>query len=523
MILITSAAYVSNELKIEFGDIPPCLLPLGNKTLLEYQVDVLRHKNEDPIFVSLPEDFQINDIERALFDRMKLNIISVPTELSLAESVLYSMNIMHDHDIDFISLKLLHGDTLMTELPKDSDMISVAPSSDDYNWEKESYARDNLVWSGYFSFSNPRTLIKCLTLSQKNFVNAVRRYDQTYSLKRIHAKNWYDLGHLNTYFLSRSQITTQRAFNAMRIQNGIVWKSGSNSKKILAESNWFQKIPVALRVYIPQLIDSGLDEETKRNFYSLEYLPYNPLNEIYVHGKNPEFFWMRTFLLTNAFLSGARDAFYANNYDINIANINADSDTLYRDKTFSRLNEYAVKNGISLDEPVCYDDNKLPSLNDIAKECVDKTLALPVIPAILHGDLCFSNILFNSRQNSIKVLDPRGLNQQNELTIYGDQKYDVAKLCHSVIGLYDFIIAGRYQVKGDVFTSSNIEFKTDNRILNIQKEFLNIPFLGDITVKQIMPLTVLLFLSMLPLHADRPDRQKAMLINALRLYSNYLS
>ena len=37
-----------------------------------------------------------------------------------------------------------------------------------------------------------------------------------------------------------------------------------------------------------------------------------------------------------------------------------------------------------------------------------------------------------------------------------------------------------------------------------------------------MPLTTLLFLSMQPLHSDRPDRQKAMLFNALRIYSTYV-
>ena len=37
-----------------------------------------------------------------------------------------------------------------------------------------------------------------------------------------------------------------------------------------------------------------------------------------------------------------------------------------------------------------------------------------------------------------------------------------------------------------------------------------------------MPLVVLLFMSMLPLHEDRPDRQKAMFYNALRIYKKYI-
>lgn len=522
MILITSAAYVSNELKIEFGDIPPCLLPIGNRTLLELQTEALRKTSNEQIFVSLPDDYMLSDIERQVIKNLKVEIIPVPPRLSLAESVLYSLNIMHDFTDSLGSFKLLHGDTLMSDFINDDDVIAVAPSTDDYNWEKENYARDNLVWCGYFTFSMPRTLVKCLTLSQKNFVQAVRRYDQCLSLKRMHAQNWYDLGHLNTYFLSRSRITTQRAFNAMRIENGIVWKSGTNSKKIAAESNWFKNIPNIIKPYIPQLIEDGVDPNTDRHFYVLEYLPYNPLNEIFVHGKNTEFFWSRIFTLTREYLNLSNIAFASINQPNLIQAIALDAEELYNTKTFIRLTEYTSKNNISLHEPVIYNNIKLPSLHEIATECVNKTLELPIVPGILHGDLCFSNILFNSRLNSIKVLDPRGVNQNGELTIFGDQKYDLAKSCHSVIGLYDYIISGRFQLKGDLFTGATIDFNIDGRINNIQQDFYEQDFLNGISVKQIMPLTTLLFLSMLPLHDDRPDRQKAMLVNALRLYSTYI-
>lgn len=522
MILITSAAYVSNELKIEFGDIPPCLLPIGNRTLLELQTDAFRKSTDEQIFVSLPDDYVLSDIEHQVIKSLHVEIIPVPPELSLAESVLYSLNIMHDYADFFDSFKLLHGDTLMSDFINDDDVIAVAPSTDDYNWEKENYARDNLVWCGYFTFSMPRTLIKCLTLSQKSFVQAVRRYDQTLSLKRIQAQNWYDLGHLNTYFLSRSRITTQRAFNAMRIENGIVWKSGTNTKKIAAEGNWFKKIPTILKPFIPQLIEDGIDSVTERHFYVLEYLPYNPLNEIFVHGKNPEFFWSRIFSLTRDYLTLSNTAFNKLEQPALTQDIALDAEELYRAKTFLRLGEYTSKNNISMDEPVIYNNIILPSLHQIATDCVNKTMELPLVPGILHGDLCFSNILFNSRLNSIKVLDPRGVNQKGELTIFGDQKYDLAKACHSVVGLYDYIISGRFQLKGDIFTGASIDFNIDGRINNIQQDFFEREFLEGISIKQIMPLTTLLFLSMLPLHDDRPDRQQAMLVNALRLYSTYV-
>ena len=42
MIVINSGAYVIPELQAEYGKIPPCMLPLGNKRLLEHQIEAIR-------------------------------------------------------------------------------------------------------------------------------------------------------------------------------------------------------------------------------------------------------------------------------------------------------------------------------------------------------------------------------------------------------------------------------------------------------------------------------------------------
>ena len=57
---------------------------------------------------------------------------------------------------------------------------------------------------------------------------------------------------------------------------------------------------------------------------------------------------------------------------------------------------------------------------------------------IIHGDLCFANIMVDSNFSFIKVIDPRG--KFGTYDIYGDFRYELAKLFHSVDGKYDFII-----------------------------------------------------------------------------------
>ena len=71
-------------------------------------------------------------------------------------------------------------------------------------------------------------------------------------------------------------------------------------------------------------------------------------------------------------------------------------------------------------------------------------LAENVQGCIVHGDLCLSNILYDLRSRICKLLDPRG--SFGAAGIYGDPRYDVAKLYHSIYGLYDFITNDLFHV-----------------------------------------------------------------------------
>lgn len=516
MILINSAAYVNDEFRNEFGAIPPCFLPIGNRKLLTYQVESLQATfDNEKIVLSLPEKYVLSIDEQNLITSLNITSVFVPENISLGMAVLYVLNTVEfEGDV----LRLLHGDTLLKDFPQDKDCIAVVRTQDDYAWEFEEKSINSLVWCGFFAFSSCHRFIRALATTQGNFIQSVYDYignsNSTFFHKEVF--QWFDLGHINTYFRSRSAITTQRAFNSLKIENGVVWKSGSPARKIEAEANWFLSLPPSLKRFTPQLIQSGITEEGKP-FYETEYLPLLPLNEIFVHGKNPVGFWEKVLGLISLFMNEARNSFPTED-QILYKKVVQDSIALYVDKTYERLENYANQQGINLDNPVRYDGIELPSLREIAQECIAKTLELPVIPTVSHGDLCFSNIMYDSRSNNIKVIDPRGLNINQELTIYGNQTYDLAKLCHSFVGLYDFIIADSFVLEYSEEIGIKLTFNIDSRLEEIQKVFLDRQLLANVHNKDVMAPTILLFLSMIPLHFDKPNRQKAMLANALRLY-----
>lgn len=515
MILINSAAYGSSSLRNELGNVPPVFVPLGNKKLLAYQVEYLRRFFDEQIVVSLPQSYQLSTMEKKLLDRLQVSTCFVPDGLKLGAAILYILNTIEEFSVSE-PLRMLHGDTLLTTYQPNTNALGLGKTVYDYHWENEANTQGK-VWCGYFSFDKPRLLIANLARTQGNFIESVRQYHQQNPLDLIDCKEWFDFGHINTYFRSRAMVTTQRSFNELKIADGIVQKQSTQNRKIEAEGHWFFRLPEHLKVYVPQLI--SWEHTGQKSSYSLEYLNAMPVNELFTHGRKILPFWSHLCELFANLMAALRKGAFN---DEALQQISQDAQKLYHDKTISRLEQYAQISGggeFNLNQAVKYAGIELGTIREIALDCIHRTQKLPIIPCYLHGDLCFSNVLYDSRADNIKIIDPRGINADNQLTLLGDQKYDLAKLCHSFVGLYDFIIADSFELIKNEQIGVELNFDCDNRIVAMADIFWQTPFIPDFDNRDILPLTILLFLSMLPLHSDKPLRQKAMLANALRLYA----
>lgn len=517
MILINSSSYVNAEFEAEIGRIPPCMLPIGNKKLLQLQVEVVRqHFPNEKILLSLPEAYTLTINEKAVVESLPINVVKIPENFSLSETILYVLNL--DIDKSYHHIRIIQGDVFLPDLLDCSDCIGTSDKMRQYDWQQTKRIKESPTdWIGYFAFSSRLELIKALAISKKNFVRAIYLYQQTVPMKSMKIEQDYDCSNFVNYIHARANMTTERAFNSLQIREGIVTKSSDDNTKIEAEIYWFTHIPASLRRFTPQLID--YQQVEGRFSYSLEFLPLLPLNELYVHGLNTTDFWQHIFQLLKEFFSVANQSDVHRNIDTGFAKSYAED--LYHKKTLKRLYAYADESNLDLDKPVAYEATMLGSTLEIAKDCINKALALPNTVSVMHGDLCFSNIMYDMRGRRVKVFDPRGTDSNGNFSIFGNASYDLAKLTHSVIGMYDFIIAGRYEII-DTEDGSDIRFDIDSRLEQIQQDFFARTWVNGMTTEAIMPAVVLLFLSMLPLHADRPDRQRAMLLNAYRLYKIYV-
>lgn len=537
MILIASGAYLEGEFVSEVGLLPPSFLPIGNRRLYEYQVDFIRsnQKENDEVFLSVPSSYKLEDYDRKKLKSLDVTVLQVPDELTLGESILYSWSSTAK---TYTSLKILHGDTLFQNLVVPlGDVISIHKNLGYYrrailnetdglikgindDWSEDSKS----VISGYFSFAKPLVLMRLLIQARNDFVEAISEYNKILPLKAVKSGTWLDFGHINSFFNSRTVITTQRAFNSLKINRRTVTKkSKSNPRKIVAESKWFEELPRRLRIYTPHLLSriAEVDSEDEP-YYELEYLQLLPLNDLFVFAKLNKSRWKNIFVGIHCFLEDM-----SKHKPEKITNQQlAMYDALYLEKTLARLKDYRAESGRDIDSKavVLKDGTKL-SLREIAentqeyiKKCEQKDIS------IVHGDLCFSNILFDTRSESVKCIDPRGITPQNEPSIYGDKRYDLAKLYHSVIGMYDFIVAERYSIELEENGFSALNFPGRGDLIeNVEKIFLaQIIELSDYEETEILAITIQLFLSMLPLHYESKSKQNAFLNNAIRLYEKLL-
>lgn len=509
MILITSGAYVRAALVAEFGLLPPAFLPVQSQRLFAHQLRLF--PEGEKIFLSCPKSFEpsVYDLE-ALKD--KAEIIKVPDRLTLGQSIIYCLNMASRYGEP---LYILHGDTLFDAVEMKPDVYAVAHPQDDYAWAGTDDA-DDTIYAGFFSFSSQEQFIKSLTENNYDFIKGIEDYRRHIPVEEIMFPSWKDFGLINSFYRSVSDMTTERAFNSLKATKYSITKYSRDSKKILAEAHWFEALPKSLRHFAPTVWDSGIDGD--RGFYQIPYYYLSSLANLWVFGRNSFQTWKSILASCVDFVNQT-----ASHKPADLARTVTSNNILFGEKTRSRLVKYCVDAGVDMDRPWSVNGIAVPSLNAILSDLDDSiTLNAERFAAVMHGDFCFSNILYDFKSKSIRVIDPRGCDPEGNESIYGDIRYDVAKLAHSVLGMYDYIIGGHYSLDKVGENGFNLTFPETDEILAVQQHFEQTLFAGyDITELETYPIMISLFLSMLPLHSDRPDRQQAMLANALRLYAKF--
>lgn len=518
MFLIMSGSYIQSELNAEFGHIPPSFLPLANKRLFQHQIKLA--PDSCTIYLSVPEDYNISEVDLNWFNSNNIILIKTPSSLNLGQGLVACLNLINESNDS--PLHLLFGDTLFRQLPEGGDIFTVSKAESNYKW---SSANDNEIdWlnepethsnvvCGYFKFNKPRALICNITQEKWDFIKGIDRYKKEHGLSQIVVSDWYDFGHVNTYYHSKAAFTTQRSFNELSINPRFIEKSSVKNQKIKAEANWFDSLPVMMRSYTPQYLGHK-ESDDKKFSYRLEYLHNTALNELFVFSEMPKIIWKNILELCLNFIQDCNSEIAPQHA------ISQDIHQLFEAKTLERLAEFRATRDFNLSDKWIFNDELSISIEQILVESEKHLPSKKELSTLMHGDFCFSNILYDFRANRIKTIDPRGMTPSGDITIYGDTQYDLAKLSHSILGMYDWIVAGYHQTNVD-WDKRNIKISISGEVKHKDTQCMFIEMVGNkygLTAVNLYAMQLQLFLSMLPLHADNTYRQEGLFANSFRLY-----
>lgn len=527
-LLILSGAYCETSLAAEFGMMPPTFLPLSNKRLFDVQLETYGSQVRR-CFLTVPSDFEISSADMAQLASHNVALVRTEPGLTLKQAAVTALRQLPGDE----AVVLLFGDTLIADIDLgQTDQIAVARTDGYFPWADVHETEAGLLISmgyqsgqdgrsvacGLYSFHSAMDFLAALDVSF-DFHSAIEVYSREHELTLV-SGNWYDFGHLPLFYRSRRDMLVSRAFNNVTSDGVMVRKSSADKDKMCAEANWFSTIPERLRAYTPQFF--GATQSEGGAGYSLEYLYLPTLSELAVFGRLPRYVWRGILNSCFDFLHECRRM-----EEVDRARLTQQRfpelffDEMVRVKSAARFRSFLDSRGWHGKSRIELNGRLSPPLGEILDDCVAR-----IAPstgdhlAYWHGDFFFGNLFFDFRAQRIRTIDPRGRVATSNLSLFGDYRYDLAKLCHSIVGGYDILLAERagFRKLGDAafVLPETFNAQQDDLVDIFQSARVDG---SPVYTAEILAMTCLLFLSMLPLHAESPNRQNAFLSNAIRLHA----
>lgn len=406
--VILSSKIVADDLKAEFGPIVPVELPVGGG----YLYDLLKNQCGENHYVTLPKLYN----PRA--NICPSNIIYTD-KTSIADVIKSVCDRLPD-----IEVRILFSDCYFSKLSDKEDIITIAnPGDYNYSWRRPIIDDDgNLlfastssgpVMAGEFVFSNISILREAaVAASGKGMREVLKEYNKRQPLRlEMCEGDFYDLGHVQSYFYFKSMLPSTRNFNSLRRVSDWYYKFSEDNNKIDAELLWYSYFSTShyrIRRLLPET--RALD-----NGYAVEILPCPTIAEI-SRTKPSTPYWET--IITRAWDSLLE---FTRVSPIGVVDVNS-YEELYLKKVIERAEPFVDDSILDLYESLYHQLKSEIEFDNV----------------YWHGDPVFSNILWDSRSQRVKFIDPRGMRYNNPSVTF-DWHYDAAKFAQSLVAKYDYM------------------------------------------------------------------------------------
>lgn len=537
-LLIPSATLIPDEMRSQMGMLPSCLFPLQNVTMLERICDWYSGTADVVYVVTGKAKEKVR--EYVAVKKLDVHLVELDELHDLGYTVRRGMEAVLAENSGVQRVYINFGDTLLANQPGESadDVIYYAHEAFTPDWTYFSHdgSRITEIWDkgqtkevssdignafpGVFEIARPADFLRAVVAAastpqsgQDTFYTALMKYVNSGSARFVLAEDWFDVGHRERYAQARTAVAA-RVFNTIGIDKdrGLLTKRSENREKLIHEIKWYLKMPDALQYMLPRIYRYSLD--WNEPYVTMEYYGYTTLHEMLVYGDVNEAQWRTIF---SRLLFILRDMGRFQVTDTNTDRKKA-LKKMYINKTISRLESLRDDEHFSafFEGNITINGQEFPSLDEYVCQMpalLERRLIMDPPPfCIIHGDLCFSNILVESDLGFLRVIDPRG--SFGDYDIYGDPRYELAKLMHSMDGRYDHITEDIFSVQVHGREITYAQPQNTEGVYRIFREVFQ-PLLADYADLQLIE--SLLFLSMIPLHSDHLNRQYAMLATGLLL------
>lgn len=536
-VIIPSAKLVPEELQ-KLGKLPAIIYPINQKIAFDYiydqyknlhtKVDVICYENADKVERRL---------RKVIGNEIKVR--KLPELHDLGYTILYAIeNIDEPVVINFADTIVMDpiadisGDAFFYQEDYMSETWTYFDEGNGiitHIYDKEAINEEikKKLFVGVFKIINIHDFRECLrnAVQEKNkkmnsFYYALELYSKKHPMQAVLTNNWFDIGHEDKYYNSKLEVRA-REFNHITIDKnrGILKKTSDDKDKFIGEIKWYLKLPADVEYVRPRIFNYSTSYVNP--YVSMEYYAYHTVHELFLYGDLTLQQWIDIFNRIRFVCDDFK------RYTVQDANIRPALEEMYLTKTLQRFGKMKKDERFItfFESPIVVNGVRYLPLNEIIialEKAIPEMLYDVDSFNIIHGDLCFANIMVDSNFSFIKVIDPRG--KFGTYDIYGDFRYELAKLFHSVDGKYDFIIKDLFDLDyNSEATCINYRIQDRKRDFSMYKVFLE-TFSAEVgeDLKKIELIEALLFLSMIPLHGESIRHQMVMLGTGLEILNRVI-
>lgn len=524
VVLILASGSISGKLNFLRSRCPsPALIPVNTRPLAAYLIDF--YAAQPGCAVELVVNADVADAVRAELGNGRYVLRALERTVSVLDSLAQALADVPAGAEVIVNLVT----TVPTRLPRPGEVLLADTPARTHHWsgvvlehgepKAFSYKAAPLevpshAFTGVLRSTRER-LVDALARAegQRDLLAVVERLEGPLSYGTC---EWIDCGHETNHYEAKAKLISSRSFNRVQVSldSGVIRKSSLHEDKLAREIDFMQMLPPGIAVYFPRILGRRAPVGDVPGYLDLEFYGYPTVAEYYLYWDLSSDNWRRLF----SRLSGVLRRFKSFPYSISQHAF----EEFHLHKTTQRLEQFfssiAPELSGTLEGEIRVNGRRLQPFSALLPELRARLAAMYRDEdwCVMHGDFCFNNILYDVPSGIVRLIDPRGSFGERCVGIYGDRKYDLAKLKHSAEHGYDFLVNGLFTLRrdGDAFEYAIPTRECGPLVAALTRE--TIAELGASNA-EVELLTSLLFLSMCPLHAEDPARQLTMYLHGLRL------